>query len=402
MAKAKKKTAEEVVAAKKAEEEKSKDLISAIYGDLIEMTEDEDHFFQSGSIVLDSVISNGKGIPLGKFISINSESSVGKSTICLHIARNCCAKGYRCLYIDTECGLNRSQLDSFSMLPFVENRTFLPKYIRTYRELDDLLAKVIEKDDTVKFIFIDSLTDIIPDQYIENNIADINQPALEAVCQSRILKKYKYPMSQKGITVFFVLQNRTKIVMGYGQQQTSVQAAGGKAVVYHMDITLELTKKDSITKTIKGHDKPIPYGSECFIKANKNRYAPPMIPMVLHVIFGKGISNTGTISSALILNGKAKLSGRKYSIDYQGETYEFSGKPKFDEFVKEHLEYYKNIVESCGGIKLIPDTEKLPVVEVTESQDDVIDEVDNEEEEIEEGSEEGSEEESLESVLARE
>ena len=209
-------------------------------------------------------------------------------------------------------------------------------------------------------------------------------------------------MSQKGITVFFVLQNRTNIVLVYGQQQTSVQAAGGKAVVYHMDITLELTKKDSITKTIKGHDKPIPYGSECFIKANKNRYAPPMIPMVLHVIFGKGISNTGTISSALILNGKAKLSGRKYSIDYQGETYEFSGKPKFDEFVKEHLEYYKNIVESCGGIKLIPDTEKLPVVEVTESQDDVIDEVDNEEEEIEEGSEEGSEEESLESVLARE
>lgn len=383
----KKQTTEEVTLTKKTEElNKENNLINDIYGDLLDMTEDEDHFFPSGSIILDSILSNGKGIPMGKFISINSESSVGKSTVCLHIARNCCAKGYRCLYIDTECGLNRSQLESFSMIPFLENRTFIPKYIRTYRELDDLLS-VVHKDKDLKFIFIDSLTDIIPDQYLESNIADINQPALEAVCQSRILKKYKYPLSNAGVTVFFVLQNRTKIAMGYGQQ-TTVQAAGGKSVVYHMDITIELTKKEAITKTVKGHDRPIPYGSECFIKTNKNRYAPPMIPMVLHVIFGKGISNTGTISSALVLSGKAKVSGRKYTIDYQGETYELSGKPKFEEFIKEHLDYYKKIVEECGGIKLLPDSENQCFTENQDSsvpsEDSIEEVVINEEDGIEE------------------
>ena len=362
---AKRRTSEEVAAAKQAEEaEKSRNLIDSIYGDLLDMTEEDDHFFPSGSLIIDSVLSNGKGIPMGKFISINAESSVGKSSMCLHIARNCCAKGYRCLYIDTECGLNRSQLDSFSMLPFLDNRTFIPKYIRTYRELDDLLTSV-QKDNELKFIFIDSLTDIIPDQYIDNNISDVNQPALEAVSQSRILKKFKYPFSKLGVTIFFVLQNRTKIAMSYGQQ-TTVQAAGGKAVQYHMDITMELIKKESLTRTVKGHEKPIPYGSECWLKTNKNRYAPPMIPMQIQIIFGKGVSNSGAIASALILNGLVKVSGRRYLVDYQGETQELLGKPKFEEFIKSHLDYYKQVVEDCGGIRLLPDSEIKQPTEVLE------------------------------------
>lgn len=369
--------------AEEAKENKDRSLIDSIYGDLLDMTEREDEFFPSGSLVIDSVLSNGKGIPMGKFISLNSESGTGKSTVCLHIARNCCSKGYRCLYIDTECGLNRSQLESFSMMPFVENRTFIPKYIRTFRELDDLL-KAVQKDENLKFIFIDSLTDIIPDQLIEQNIADVKQPALEAVAQGQILKKYKSPLSQAGVTVFFVLQNRTKIAMSYGQQ-TTVQAAGGKAVVYHMDITLELIKKEFLCRSLKGHDKPIPYGAECFLKANKNRYAPPMIPMQIQVLFGKGVSNSGAIANAMILNGLVKTPTKmKYIVDYQGEEVVCAGKPKFDEFIKSHLDYYKNIIEQCGGIKLLQDSDNPQPVESQEIQesDDSIEVLD--EDEIEE------------------
>lgn len=283
------------------------------------------------------------------------------TTICLHIARNCCAQGYRCLYIDTECGLNRSQLESFSMVPFLENRTFIPKYIRTYRELDDLLTAV-QKDKNLKFIFIDSLTDLLPDQFITNNISDINQPALEAVSQSRILKKFKYPLSQSDITVFFVLQNRTKIAMGYGEH-TTVQAAGGKSVAYHMDITLELIQKEALTRSIRGHEKAVPFGSECYIKSNKNRHAPPKIPMLIEIIFGKGVSNSSAIANALLLNGTAKGSGKKYTVPYQGEEYSFLGKLKFEEFIKQHMSYYKQLIESSGGIKLIPDSEVLQPIE---------------------------------------
>ena len=284
------------------------------------------------------------------------------TTMCIHIARNCCAKGYRCLYIDTECGLNPNQIKNFSLTPFVENRTFIPKHIQTYRELDNILKSALT-DDSLKFIFIDSLTDIIPDQLIENNVSDINQPALEAVLQSRILKKYKYLMNEAGKTVFFVLQNRTKIAMSYGQQ-TTVGEAGGKSVQYHMDIRLELKKIEDIKKSVKGHDKPIPLGSRCYLKANKNRYAPPFIPMEIHILFGKGVSNSGAIASALILNGIAKQpNNKKYTIDYQGEEKEFLGRPKFEEFIKDHLSYYKEIIESYGGIKLLQESDEIRPIE---------------------------------------
>lgn len=339
--------------------EKEAAELEAIYGELEDLAEEEDHFFPSGSFVIDTVLSNGKGVPLGKFISINSEAGTGKSSMCLHIARNCCAKGFRCLYIDTETGLNKSQLDSFGMLPFVANRTFIPKTaIRTYRELDDLLSKVL-KDDSLKFIFIDSLTDLLPDQFLETNISDVNQPALEAVAQSRILKKYKYSMCHSGKTIFFVLQNRTKIAMSYGQQ-TTVQAAGGKAVAYHMDIALELKKIEELTKTVKGHAKPVPYGSRCFLQSNKNRYAMPKIPMEIQIIYGKGVSNSGAIANALILEGIARQPTKlKYAIDYQGEEHVLMSRAKFEEFIKEHLSYYKEIVEGLGGIRLVREEEEV-------------------------------------------
>lgn len=376
-----------IVAKKKEDEVKtSTSVIDDIYGELLELTEEEDHFFPSGSLIIDSVLSNGLGIPAGKFISITSSEGVGKSSMCLHIARNCCAKGFRCLYIDTECGLNRSQLESFSMMPFVNNHTFVPKYIRTYRELDDLLDTAL-KDTNLKFIFLDSLTDVIPDQVLGNNISDMTQPGLDARAQSLLFRKYKFPLTKAGITVFFILQQRTKIAMSYGERSMD-QGAGSHAAKHAMDIALELVKKDFLTKTIKGHDKPIPYGTECWLKSIKNRYAPPMIPMLIHIIFGRGVSNSGAIATALILNGIAKTPTKmKILIEYEGEMKEFLGKPRFEEFIKEHLDYYKNIVETkCGGIKLLRDEDAVKPVLNTQVEDtiendsegDEIDDVDNE------------------------
>ena len=332
---------------------KLEEEICDIYGDLMELEDDVDTFFPSGSLVLDSVLSNGLGIPMGKFISLNADSGCGKSTLCLHVARNCCAKNQRCLFIDSETGINKNQLDSFSLIPFVENRTFLLKRVHTYRELGDLFANIL-KDDDLKFIFLDSLSDVVPDELLETNIADIKQPGIDARYQSSFLRKYKPKFHAAGKTVFFVLQNRTKIGMSWGQQ-TTVQASGGLAVKYHMDITLEMKKKDDLEKQVQGSSKPIIYGSECLIKSTKNRLAPPFIPMMIQVHFGKGVSNAGALARALVVGGYTKTpTNRTYVIEYEGEEKRFSGKGAYESWIKEHIPYYKDIVENkLGGIKLL-------------------------------------------------
>ena len=51
------------------------------YSELIDLTTKEEVFHPSGSIILDAVISDGRGIPEGTFIEIASESGCGKSTL---------------------------------------------------------------------------------------------------------------------------------------------------------------------------------------------------------------------------------------------------------------------------------------------------------------------------------
>ena len=372
----------------KKEETKSTPIMDEIFGELIALDKPEDHFFPSGSLVLDATLSNGRGIPAGKFISITSSEGVGKSTICLHIARNCCAKGYKCLFIDTEVGTQATQLENFSMMPFVRNGTFLPKNIQTYRELDDTFAKALKyvnEGGKLKFIFLDSLTDVTPDQVLTTNIADINQPGIDARAQSLFFRKYKKPITDAGITVFFVLQQRTKIGMSWGEKSVD-QGAGSHAAKHAMDIALELTRKNYLTKTVKGHAEPIKFGSECIIQSIKNRYAPPFIPMTLHIHWGKGVSNSGAIAKT--------PSSKKFIIEYQGEMKEFLCKPRFEEFIKEHLDYYKDIIENkCGGIRLLrEEDESKPVVTYSDDiEDDDVEESD-EEDDVDDIKEDGIEE----------
>ena len=73
---------------------------------------------------------------------------------------------------------------------------------------------------------------------------------------------------------------------------------------------------------------------------------------------------------------------------------EFLGKPRFEEFIKEHLDYYKDIIENkCGGIRLLrEEDESKPVV--TYSDDNIDDDVEesDEEDDVDDIKEDGIEE----------
>src|SRR5574344_1841028 len=115
-----------------------------LYSELTDLTAREEVFNPSGSIILDAIISNGRGIPEGTFIEIASESGCGKSTMCLHIAKKYCSQGKRVVYIDTESGLNGNQIDCFGMREYTDNHLFVPVRFQTYGEVDDFLCKIID------------------------------------------------------------------------------------------------------------------------------------------------------------------------------------------------------------------------------------------------------------------
>ena len=334
---------------------------SKLYDEMIDLTARQEVFNPTGSIILDAVISDGRGLPEGVFVEIASESGCGKSTMCLHIAKKYCSQGKRVIYIDTESGLNGNQIDCFGMRDYVNDRLFIPVRMQTYGEVDDFLTKVLEDKD-VALIIYDSITATVPGKLTEKNVDEMNEPGVAARIQSNFMQKFKARFKNSNKTVIFVNQLRTKIAMGYGQI-TKLAQAGGQALGYYMDIRLMMKKVKMLEQSLPGYDKPVPYGCDLAIWADKNRYARPLLKKVITIHFGKGISNAGAIRSVLEYHGIIERVLRKgYRIKYKDEDITV----KVDEvegFIKDHLQYFLDIADGLGGIKLIPNSDDEEVID---------------------------------------
>lgn len=339
-----------------------------LYDQMIDLTTKEETFTPSGSIIMDAVLSNGKGIPSGTFIELASESGSGKSTICLHIAKKYCSLGKRVIYIDTESGLNTSQIQCFDLQQYVDKKLFIPVRVQTYGEVDSFLTAILE-DKEVSLIIYDSITATVSSKIIDKNIDDMNEPGVAARAQSYFLQKFKAKFKNSNKTIIFVNQLRTKIAMGYGQV-TKLAQAGGQALGYYMDIRLMMKKVKSLEQDLAGYDKPVPYGADCALWADKNRYARPFLKKVISIHFGRGVSNAGALRAVLEYHGILERVLRKgWKIRYKDEDVMLGFKEEdVDDFIAQHLQYYAELADTLGGITLIPTDEKDFV-----SQDDLND-----------------------------
>ena len=332
-----------------------------MYSELIDLTAKEEAFHPSGSIILDAVISDGRGIPEGTFIEIASESGCGKSTMCFHIAKKYCSQGKRVIYIDTESGVNGNQIDCFGLRDYVDQMLFIPVRLQTYGEVDEFLCKVLE-DPEVSLIIYDSITATVPGRLTEKNVDEMNEPGVAARLQSNFMQKFKARFKNSNKTVIFINQLRTKIAMGYGQV-TKLAQAGGQALGYYMDVRLMMKAVKKLEQTLPGYEKPVPYGCDLAIWADKNRFARPFLKKVITIHFGKGVSNAGAVRSVLEYHGVVERVLRKgWKVQFKGEEITVQ-KDEIDNFIKENFAYFAEVADSLGGIKLIPNSDDEEVID---------------------------------------
>lgn len=336
-----------------------------IYSELMDLTTRTEKFNPTGSIILDAVISDGKGLPEGVFVEIASESGCGKSTMCLHIAKKYCSQGKRVVYIDTESGLNGNQIECFGMTQYVQDYLFCPVRLQTYGEVDKFLCDVLEDPD-VSLVIYDSITATVPAKLTEKNVDEMNEPGVAARAQSNFMQKFKARFRNSNKTVIFVNQLRTKIAMGYGQV-TKLAQAGGQALGYYMDIRIMMKKVKMLEQNLPGYDKPVPYGCDLAIWTDKNRYARPLLKKVITIHYGKGISNAGAVRSVLEYHHIIERIPRKgWKVKFKGEEIMLK-LDQMDDFLKENLQYFIEVADGLGGIKLIPNEED----EVINSTDEI-------------------------------
>lgn len=321
-------------------------------------SEGEEEFIKSGSVIMDAVLSDGRGIPMGKFIQISSESGLGKSTVILHICKAALKKGKRVAYLDVEKGVNESQMKGIGLYEYLGEDFFLYP-ISTFEEAEEVLDAVLE-DDRLAYIVIDSITALIPQKALEKSVADI-EPGLNARYASAFLTKYRAKIStyQNKPTVWFINQMRTKINF---RGMTTYGAAGGSAQKFYSDIRLNMRESKKLTKTVNTMEgkNSIQYGSENYLWSDKNRYNSPFVEAVITVIFGKGVSNLLAYQRVLMSKGVCKMAGAGFwTISLPDhEPIKARGTDQLQKAIKENLAAIRDFVDSNGGFELLERTEE--------------------------------------------
>lgn len=313
---------------------------------------EEDRYLPSGSIILDSVLTDGKGIPLGKLIELSSDSGIGKTSVCLHICKHACSMGKRVIYLDPEAGVNESQIDGFGLRKYYGN-LFLYYPVTTFEEVEDVMTVALQDPD-LAYIVLDSITSTIPGKLLEEGkkISDV-EPGLHARYSAMFYQKYKPLLRKAGITMFFINQTRTKLDFRRGGY---VEAAGGSAQKFYMDIRLQFRLSKKLEKTVQTGDGPqnVPYGAENTVWSVKNRFCRPFIPMPITVLFGKGVSNAAAYNKWLVNHGNIKQGGGGYfTIMINGREEKIRGTSQVDEWIKQNMKEIKELVASEGGMKLL-------------------------------------------------
>ena len=314
----------------------------------------EPEFTKSGSVVFDALL--GGGIPKGVFILWSAENGCGKSTGSLHISKSYCVQGKKVLYLDYEGGVNKAQLDTMGLLKYLYSAetnpdgTFILYQVQTYKDAEAILDSIMIN---VDLVVIDSATAMLTEKVKGASSEDI-LPGQDSRVMSIFLKKYKAEAVRNGISWIIINQMRTKIsFLG----QTGDVEAGGNALKFYPDIRLQMKRAykgvlEREEETATGAQK-IPFGALCTIWAVKNRYARPMIPLALALIFGRGISNEYAYSDFLTNKGCIKKDGSWYYISIGTEKIKVQGMNKVIDWIKENKDIVKDFIKSCGGYQLI-------------------------------------------------
>lgn len=338
-------------------------------------TPSETEFVKTNLLSVDIVLG-GKGIPLGKTIDICSESGVGKSTLLLHIANNLCDQGYKCLWLDSECALddelingianvnknNASLSDEERIGPLMRHKedgdfiVFGEGSCSSFSAVEDILDRIIPTE-KVRFIFIDSLTNITSESRLLSTAYDKDavsidkvQVASDARAQSSFMKKYKAMAKRHNVTLFFVSQQRTYINMGYGGKPSGATRAGGKAIKYNLDCMIDLInagKIKRVEKTINGEEE-IDVGRNIILYiSEKCRFAPGNVKVPGAIYFGQGFSNVTTLRRfmeiKMVKDGNKERpmlsnSGRSYTIILGDEKVKLDGKENVKNYISDNYD----------------------------------------------------------------
>jgi recombination protein RecA len=252
----------------------------------------------SGSILLDAALGVG-GYPKGRVVEIYGPESSGKTTLALHAIAESQKMGGIAAFVDAEHALDPVYAKNLG----VNVDELWVSQPDTGEQALEIVESLV-RSGAVDCIVVDSVAALTPRAEIEGEMGDSHM-GLQARLMSQALRKLTATLSKTKTCLIFINQIRMKIGVMFGNPETTT---GGFALKFYSTIRLEVRKVESISR---GQDDVV--GNKVRVKVVKNKIAPPFRKAEMDLMFGKGISASGSMLDAAVQNNVVEKAGSWFS-----------------------------------------------------------------------------------------
>lgn len=302
----------------------------------------------TGSIALDMAIGVG-GVPKGRITEIYGTESSGKTTIALSCIAQSQKNGGICAYIDVEHAID----PEYSRKLGVDVDNLFISQPTTGEEALEIMDALI-RSSAVDIVVLDSVAALVPKAELEGDMGD-SHVGVHARLMSQALRKIAGSINRTNTAAIFINQIRQKIGVMFGNPETT---SGGLALKYYASVRMEVRR----TETVKNGTDPI--GARVKVKLVKNKVAPPFKQAEFDIMFGKGISRSGSMLDMGVELGIIAKSGSYFSF---GDIRLGQGRENARNFLDDNEPLMDEIEDK---IRKFGETPNVVVADLDEEEDD--------------------------------
>ena len=278
----------------------------------------------TGCIGLDAALGVG-GLPRGRIVEIYGPESSGKTTVALHVIAEAQKLGGAAAFIDVEHALDPIYAHNLG----VDIDNLLVSQPDTGEQALEITEELV-RSSAIDVIVIDSVAALVPKAEINGEMGE-SFMGLQARLMSQALRKLSGVINKSSTVAIFINQLREKIGVMFGNPETT---PGGRALKFYSSVRIDIRKVD----VIKEGGEIV--GSRTKAKIVKNKVAPPLKNVEFDIIYGKGISKSGSLLDLAVLNDIIVKSGSWFS--YEGKRIG-QGRENAKAFLEDNPEVYDEI-----------------------------------------------------------
>ena len=269
----------------------------------------------TGSWIINSLIGDGTltgtagGLPRGHIVEVFGDESSGKSTFALSACKQVQEMGGLPIYLDFEQTFHPIYAERIGLN--LDSKKFILMQPRNFQHG----ARLIHDSLAMKphLIVIDSVSAMLPKQFLEGDIDDSQRIGLQAQLMSGMLSYISKFLQDSNTCLLFLNQMRKVIKKSKFDTGPDEESSGGWALKFYSSVRLKLKRglveKVDVKSKLTGKKGQEPVNVTVKVTVVKNKIDKPWYSAPVYIRFGDGFDNILSVMELAISTNVIKKTG---------------------------------------------------------------------------------------------